>query len=104
MNGNVRYVKNIRIIKHENEPDLMAVKAIGVAVINNLINPVLVPKKYTEAPSDGILELDFILLPYGDDIPDVEMEVDVILKLKNLPPWVKGLKINASENSDIELI
>lgn len=104
MNGNVRYVKNIRIIRHKNEPDLMSVKAIGVAVVNNLVNPALVPKKYSEAPADGIFELDFILLPYGDDIPDVEMEVDIIFKLKNLPPWVKGLKINASENSDIELV
>jgi hypothetical protein len=28
----------------------------------------------------------------------------VIIRLKNLPGWVKGIKINADENSDIELI
>jgi len=53
MNGNVRYVKNIQIIRHKNEPDLMAVKAIGVAVINNLVNPALVPKKYSEEAPRG---------------------------------------------------
>ncbi len=94
----------MRIVRHKDEPELMAVKANGIAVFNKLINPVLVPKEYKEAPSDGILELDFMLLPNENDIHDVEMEVDVVFKLKNLPPWVKGLKINASENSDIELI
>ena len=35
---------------------------------------------------------------------DVELEVDVVFRIKNLPDWVQGVKINAEENSDIELI
>jgi hypothetical protein len=39
-----------------------------------------------------------------EDYMDVEIEVDVVFRIKNLPDWVKGVKINASENSDIELL
>lgn len=100
----VTYVKNIYISRHENEPGLMAVKASGIAEINKLVRPVLVPKEYREAPGDGILELDLILLPDEDFTDSLEIELDFVFRLKDLPLWVKGLKINASENSDIELI
>ena len=104
MSGNLKYVKNFQIMRPENEPGLVAIRANGIAEINHLYSPVLVPKKYLEAPDDGILELDFFLLPADHSQSNVEMEVDIVFKLKNLPPWVKGLKIIASENSDIELI
>lgn len=104
MKSTVRYVNNIRIIRKENEYELMAIKAKGIAVINGLINPVLVPKEYNDAPSDGIFELDFMLEDAQNYMPHVELEVDVVFRIKDLPSWVKGVKINASENSDIELI
>jgi len=104
MNANVKFIRNVTISRPENEPDLMAVKANGLAEINCDISPVLIPKKYSEAPHDGIMELDFILVPSENNQTDIEMEVDIVFRVKDLPPWVKGLKINASENSNIELI
>lgn len=104
MNDRIRYVKDIRIIKDNNEPDLMAIKAKGIAEIKKLIAPVLVPRKYDTIPEDGIYELDFVLDNPDEETENVELEVEVIFRVKSMPDWVKGVKINASENSDIELI
>jgi hypothetical protein len=68
------------------------------------LNPVLVPKKYDKAPEDGIFELDFKLDESGQEYTGVELEVEVVIRVKNLPDWVKGVRINADENSDIELV
>lgn len=104
MSDKIRYVRDIQIVKNDAEPDLMAIKAKGVAEIRKLIAPVLVPWEYPEIPDDGIYELDFRLDTTDKEYTDVELEVDVVFRIKNLPAWVKGVKINASENSDIELI
>lgn len=82
----------------------MAIKAKGIAVIHSLVNPVLIPKEYIDVPGDGIFELDFMLEDAQHHVPYVELEVDVVFRIKDLPSWVKGVKVNASENSDIELI
>jgi hypothetical protein len=104
MSDKIRYVRDIQIVKNDAEPDLMAIKAKGVAEIRKLIAPVLVPREYQEIPDDGIYELDFRLDTTDKEYTDVELEVNVVFRIKNLPAWVKGVKINASENSDIELI
>jgi len=104
MNDKIRYVRDIRIVKDDAEPDLMAIKARGIAEIRRLIAPVLVPREYSTVPEDGIYELDFRLDETDNQYTDVELEVDVVFRIKNLPAWVKGVKVNATENSDIELI
>jgi len=104
MNDTIRYVKDIRIVKDDNEPDLMAIKAKGIAEIKKLIAPVLVARKYETVPEDGIYELDFVLGDTTDEMTNVELEVEVVFRVKAMPDWVKGVKINAAENSDIELI
>ncbi len=104
MSETIRYVRDIQIIKNDEEPDLMAIKAKGIAVIRKLIAPVLIPRDYTEVPEDGIYELDFTLDKTNEEYTNVELEVDVVMRIKDMPDWIKGVKINASENSDIELI
>jgi len=104
MNDSIRFVKDIRIVKDNNEPDLMAIKARGIAEIKKLIAPVLVAREYETVPEDGIYELDFVLENSSEEMTNVELEVEVVFRVKSMPDWVKGVKINASENSDIELI
>ena len=104
MKNEITYVKDIRILKEPSEPDLMAIKAKGVATIKSLIAPVLLPRVYKSAPADGIFELDFTLDDTHQDFVDVEIDVEVVFRIKNMPEWVKGVKINAAENSDIELL
>lgn len=104
MSDKIRYVQDIQIVKNDDEPDLIAIKAKGIAEIRKLVAPVLVPWEYQEIPEDGIYELDFRLDTTEEEYTDVKLEVDVVFRIKNLPDWVKGVKINASENSDIELI
>ncbi len=101
----VRYLKNIRVIREKTNPDMLAIKASGVAQLKNLLSPILVVAEKSKASSsDGVYELDFILGQTGTDHVDVEMEVDVVFRMKNIPDWVKAIKVNALENSDIELI
>ena len=104
MSDTIRYVKDIQIVKEDTEPNLVAIRARGIAEINKLISPVLVPREYSAEPEDGIYELDFQLAETGEEVTDVELELEVVFRIKKLPEWVKGIRINASENSDIELI
>jgi hypothetical protein len=104
MKSEVTFVKEIRIIREPSEPGLMAIKAKGIATLKRLIAPALVPRNYEKEPEDGILELDFTLDESHTDLTDVELDVEVVFKIKNLPAWVKGVKVNAAENSDIELV
>lgn len=104
MNNKIRYVKEVRIAKDTAEKDLLAVKVKGVVNINRLISPVLVPKEYREEPADGLLELDCVVNEIHADFVDVELDVEVVFRIKDVPKWVKGFKINAAENSDIELL
>ncbi len=100
----IRFLKDLRIVKELSEPELIAIKAKGIAELKKLITPVLVAKDYNTIPNDGIYELDFLLDQSGEEVTHVELDVEVVLKVKNLPGWVKGIRINAAENSDIELI
>lgn len=104
MKSEIKYVKEIRIVRESDDKGLMAIRARGIASVRRLVAPVLVPKDYADAPADGIYELDFTLSDTHDDFVDVDLEVEVVFRIKNLPAWVKGVRINAAENSDIELI
>jgi len=101
----VKYIKDICIIRDGTHPGILAVKATGIAALKQLIAPVLVSREgYNNPTADGIFELDFVLGSTGNQSIDVEMEVDVVFRLKKIPSWIKGIKVNAAENSDIELI
>ncbi len=104
MKDNIRYIKEIQIIREDTGPDLMAVKAKGIAQISRLIAPKLVPRDTDIEPEDGIYQLDFTMDESYNEDTLVELEVDVVFRIKSLPNWVKGIKINALENSDIELL
>ncbi len=101
----VKYIKGMQIIQTKDDPRVMAVRATGIAELKHLISPGLVSASDPKKPSsDGIYEMDFVLGDSGSIPMEVEMEVDVVFRFKNLPKWVKGIKVNARDNSDIELI
>ena len=101
----IRYLKDVRVIREETNPEMLAIKATGVAQLKHLLSPVLVASEHNnDSANDGVYELDFVLGQTGIDLVDVEMEVDVVFRMKNIPNWVKAIKVNALENSDIELI
>lgn len=104
MQNRIKYVKRIQLMKSLAEPDLLAIKATGIAELSLRSMPALIPKTYSNIPADGIYELDFQMQESEESTTSVEIEVEVIIRIKNLPSWVKGVKINASDNSDIELI
>lgn len=104
MTDKIKYVTDIQIIKSAKEPGFVMIKAKGIAAIDRLIAPVLRPGKNQNLSEDGIYELEFVLDSRNERDHEVEILVDVELRIKNLPENIKGLKIIASENSDIELI
>jgi len=104
MKNKVRFVKDIQIVKDTPGKDKMAIKARGIAELKMKITPVLIPREYDSEPADGIYELDFTLDETSEAYTNVDLEVDVVLYIRNLPGWVKGIRVNAAENSDIELL
>lgn len=101
----VRYLKDVRVIREETNPEMLAIKATGVAQLKHLLSPILVAAEQNDVSTgDGVYELDFVLGQAGIDPVEVELEVDVVFRMKNIPDWVKAIKVNALENSDIELI
>ncbi|MCK9400124.1 MAG: hypothetical protein M0Q51_09055 [Bacteroidales bacterium] len=104
MKNKIRFVKDIQIVKDGTEKDKLAIKARGVAELKMKINPVLIPRDYESEPADGIYELDFTLDETNEAYTNVDLEVEVVIYIRNLPGWVKAIRINASENSDIELL
>jgi hypothetical protein len=104
MKNKVRFVKGILIVNDAGDHDKLAIKARGIAELKMKINPVLIPREYVSEPEDGIYELDFALDETNDAYTNVDLEVEVVFYFRNLPRWVKGIKINAEENSDIELL
>jgi hypothetical protein len=104
MKSKIKYISRIRVIRDESEPGLLAIRVAGIADLSSILQPILIPKDYKTEPDDGIFELDFKLEEGEMGIADVDMEVEVVIRLKNIPDWVKGIRINADENSDIELI
>ena len=96
----------MRICKDEKDPELVALIASGVAQFRKLIAPQLVPRENSKIPADGIFELDFVMGETNAEPfeVEVEVEIEVVFKIKNAPGWIKGFKINAAENSDIELL
>ena len=104
MENRIKYLREIQVFRSKDEPELLVIKAKGIADILTPFNPVLVPRESKDIPSDGIMELDFKLDKGRERNTDVKMEVEIVIRVKNLPSWVQGFRINAEENSDIELI
>lgn len=104
MKKKIKYVKGLKVIRDAARGGMISLQAEGITEIVLQAIPVLIPKKYDEIPEDGIYEVDFSLEDSTQKQTDVAFEIRVFLPLKNLPSWVKGIRINAAENSDIELI
>lgn len=100
----IKYVKRVQLLKRAAEPELLAIRASGIAEVFMPSTPVLIPRNYKEIPVDGIFEVDFRMEESGEKVTNMEIEVEVLFRFINLPSWVKGVRINASDNSDIELI
>jgi len=94
----------MQLIRSDDESGLLVVKASGLADIKTPYSPKLIFKEGEEPPTDGIMELDFKLGDEGETMTGVQLEFDIVLKIKNLPSWVQGIRINAEENSEIELL
>jgi hypothetical protein len=104
MKSKIKYINRIQVIRDTSEPGLLAIRVAGIADLKSVLQPVLVPKDYKTEPDDGIFELDFKVEEGETGIEDVDLEVEVVIRLRNIPDWVKGIRINAEDNSDIELI
>ena len=103
MKGRIKYIRSISILKDETEPGLLSVLVEGVADLFTQLQPILVPKNPDTVSEDGIYELDLRLDEGNKTLSDVELKVDMVIPLDNIPEWVKAIRVNAEENSDIEL-
>ena len=58
MTNKIKYVRDIQIIKSAENPELILIKAKGIAEITKLIAPVLVPGENKNLCEDGVYELE----------------------------------------------
>jgi hypothetical protein len=101
----VNYLKKLRLFRNENDPDLVKLRVTGVTRFTRLLAPFVYPAgQHENAPDDGVYELNLMMKESENDTVDVELELDVVFDLKSLPKWVRAIRVNAAENSEIELI
>lgn len=104
MKNRIKFIRRIQVIRSGDEPGLIAIRANGLADLTLPLNAYLAPCSTESIPDDGIMEMDFRLAEDGGYVSDIELDVEVVVRIKDLPDWVRGFRINAEENSDIELI
>lgn len=101
----VKYIKDLKVIKSTDAEGVVLIKARGITEMKKMISASFTSISESKIPTkDGILELDFVLGSLENEVVAVELEFDVAVKLKAIPDWVKGIKVNALENSDIEIL
>ena len=88
----------------ENEP-FMLVTVKAIIPIKGTSKPFLrqVNQQDNEQP-EGILEFDLICDQMGEPVSDTEIEVSMVLDCSKLPAWVKAIRVNGTDNFNIEAI
>jgi hypothetical protein len=101
----IKYLKDLVVLRDEKHPELIQLKIAGIATLKHLLSPIFASANKQEIyPDDGIFELDLILSDTDGEPLDVELEMTVIIPLKNLPHNVIAIRVNAEDNSEIEII
>lgn len=86
---------DIRLLK-SNPPQLQII-AHGTASTPGWTNPQLLLLE--KVPADGIYEFDFVAEPPGGIVPQVLVPISASFRFTEIPPDLKGVRINAATNS-----
>jgi hypothetical protein len=101
----IKYLKDLVVLRDEKYPELIQLKIAGIARLKHLLAPIIASVNEQDlSPVDGIYELDLMLSDTDGESLDVDLEMNVVIQLKNLPNNVKAIRVNAEDNSEIEII
>ncbi|MFU8842831.1 MAG: hypothetical protein ACNA7V_03375 [Bacteroidales bacterium] len=101
----IKLLKGLMVQRDQENPELVQLRVTGITGLKQLISPVIASvENHDNPPGDGIYEFDLLLSDTGMELTDVDLEVSVIFQLKDLPGWVKAIRVNAEVNSEIEII
>lgn len=101
----IKYLKDLVVLRDEKYPELIQLKIAGIARLKHLLSPIIASANEQDlSPVDGIYELDLMLSDTDGESLDVDLEMNVVIQLKNLPNNVKAIRVNAEDNSEIEII
>ena len=103
----IQYLTNLQVVFDNNaNRNLVMLEAEGYSNDETIGIPSFVKKTgIADLPPDGVLEFDFVIEPLDDEIRDVlSWSSKIIFDLNKFPGKLKGIKVNALENSDIVLI
>ena len=101
----VSRVTNVLLTFTMSDPPAMVLVAGGTVPTLGWSNGVLVPRQYTEAPSDGIWDFDFIAQPpqssyVGQKISNIQSAPIVLFS----PSWLQGVRIHSLNGSMEKLL
>jgi hypothetical protein len=101
----IKLLKGLMVQRDQENPELVQLRVTGITGLKQLLSPVIASvEKHDKSSGEGIYEFDLLLSETGMELMDVDLEVSVIFQIKDLPGWVKAIRVNAEENSEIEII
>lgn len=103
----IQYLTNLQVVFDNNRHhNLVMLEAEGYSNEEMIGIPSFLKKSgITDLPPDGVLEFDFVIEPLDIEIREVlSWSTKIVFDLNKFPGKLKGIKVNAIENSDIVLI
>ena len=97
MSTKVLRVDTVELRLLKSKPPQLLVVAHGTASTPGWENPELLLLE--KVPEDGIYEFDFCAEPPTGIVPQIIVPITATFNFKNIPPDLKGVRINASTNS-----
>ena len=103
----IQFLTNLNVVFDNSSGNkLIMVEAEGYSNDEHIGVPGLVKKSgLSDLPSDGILEFDLVIEPLEDKIRKIlNWSTKIVFDINEFPGKLKGIKVNALNNSDIVLV
>ena len=97
-------IEGVKVNLLESLPPQLVINAEGLVPTEGWANPELVPYVYITPPLDGIQDFGFIAEPPPEISLQVLTPITVSFHMKDMPSWLRGVRVHASANSVEALI
>ena len=102
MSQKILEVTDVELLILESSPEQLMINALGFANTSGWRNPELKPTE--KPPTDGIYEFEFVAKPPPGFALQVLTPIRASLTLEEIPQDLKGVKVIASSNEEIQTI
>jgi hypothetical protein len=100
----VYQIKDVRLTRYRSDPPKLLIEVDGTVISSGYTAPELVEYVYVQPPPSGVYEFDFCATPPTGRSADVISSILVKHIVEPMPKSLKGVKVYASSNSQVELL